>query len=79
VPHETIYWRFGAQWAIRQGDWKLCANRIDGVANPRLFNLKDDVGEMNDLSAMQPERVKELQSLWDKWSSEQAKPSWGPG
>ena len=22
-PHETLYWRFGNQWAIRHGDWKL--------------------------------------------------------
>ena len=22
-PHETLYWRFGEQWAIRHGDWKL--------------------------------------------------------
>lgn len=22
-PHEALYWRFGPQWAIRRGDWKL--------------------------------------------------------
>src|SRR5262249_50306898 len=22
-PHETLYWRFGPEWAIRRGDWKL--------------------------------------------------------
>lgn len=78
-PHEVLYWRFGEQWAIRKGDWKLCANRIDGVKNVKLFNLKDDIGEANDLGDKQPEKAKELKSLWDKWSSEQAKPSWGPG
>ena len=29
APHETLYWRFGDQWAIRKGDWKLVASRID--------------------------------------------------
>jgi arylsulfatase A-like enzyme len=22
-PHETMFWRFGDQWAVRNGDWKL--------------------------------------------------------
>ena len=77
-PHEVLYWRFGEQWAIRKGDWKLCANRIDGVKNVKLFNLKDDIGEAADMTAKEPEKAKELKALWDKWSAEQAKPSWGP-
>jgi arylsulfatase A-like enzyme len=77
-PHETLYWRFGEQWAVRHGDWKLCANRVDGVKNVKLFNLKDDVGESKDLSGEQPEKVKELKSLWDTWSSEQMEPRWKP-
>ncbi len=24
-PHETLYWRYGDQWAVRHGDWKLVA------------------------------------------------------
>lgn len=79
-PHEVLYWRFGEQWAVRKGDWKLCVNNIDGVKKPpALYNLKDDMGESKDLSEKEPERVKELKALWDKWSAEQAKPSWGPG
>jgi arylsulfatase A-like enzyme len=78
TPHEVLYWRFGEQWAIRKGDWKLCANSIDGVKNVKLFNLKDDIGESKDLSSEQPEKRKELQAMWDKWSSEQAPPSWQP-
>src|SRR5262249_40664490 len=23
TPHDVLYWRFGEQWAIRKGDWKL--------------------------------------------------------
>ena len=32
APHDHLYWRFGPQWAIRQGDWKLVAG-FDYVAN----------------------------------------------
>jgi arylsulfatase A-like enzyme len=77
-PHEVIYWRFGDQWAIRKGDFKLVANRIDGVDKILLYNLKDDIGEAKDLAAMMPKKVKELQADWNKWNAEQEKPRWQP-
>jgi arylsulfatase A-like enzyme len=76
-PHETLYWRFGEQWAIRKGDWKLVASAVDGNV-PRLINLKDDIREANDLSASMPEKAKELKAEWDKWSAEQMAPRWRP-
>jgi arylsulfatase A-like enzyme len=77
-PHTVLYWKFGNQWAIRKGDYKLVASNPDGVKTPRLFNLKDDIGEKTDLSEKMPEKVKELQADWDKWNAEQAKALWVP-
>jgi arylsulfatase A-like enzyme len=76
-PHDTLYWRFGEQWAIRKGDWKLVASQVDGN-KPRLINLAKDVGEADDLSAENPDKVKELKADWDKWSGEQMAPRWVP-
>lgn len=73
-PHETIYWRYSPQWAIRHGDYKLVVAR-GGKQSPELYNLAKDIGEQNDLASAQPEKVKELQGLWDKWNAEQAEPS----
>jgi arylsulfatase A-like enzyme len=77
-PHPVLYWRFGEQWAIRKGDFKLVASTVDGVRNVKLYNLKDDVGESKDLSESMPDKVKELKAEWDKWNAEQAKPLWVP-
>jgi arylsulfatase A-like enzyme len=77
-PHEVLYWRFGEQWAVRRGDYKLVASAPDGVQNVKLFNLKDDIGEAKDLSATMPDKVKELKAEWDKWNAEQMKPLWVP-
>jgi len=78
-PHETLYWRFGEQWCIRKGDWKLVVNRIDGVDKaPALYNLKDDIGESKDLAATHPDKVKELLNDWKAWNAEQAEPRWVP-
>ena len=88
-PHEALYWRFGPQWAIRKGDWKLVqaseTKLLPAVALPKipvgpvhLYNLATDVSESNDLSAQHPEKVKELQGAWDAWNRELAEPGWLP-
>jgi arylsulfatase A-like enzyme len=74
-PHETLYWRFGQQWAVRHGDWKLVAARPDNNL-PMLFNLAEDIGESKDLSATHPEKVEELARMWKAWNAEQIPPAW---
>jgi arylsulfatase A-like enzyme len=70
-PHQTLYWRYGPQWAIRHGDMKLVVAR-GGSGQPELYDLAADIGESKDLAAAQPTKVKALQAMWDKWSAEQA-------
>ena len=73
-PHQTLYWRYGPQWAVRHGDLKLVVSK-GGSGKPELYDLSKDIGESRDLAAAQPAKVRELQALWDKWSAEQAEPS----
>lgn len=73
-PHESLYWRFGPQWAVRHGDYKLVASR-GGSGEPELYDLAADKEESKDLAKDQPEKVKELRALYDKWNAEQAEPS----
>lgn len=54
--------------SVHQGDWKLirlfsCGEK--GGDRLKLFNLRDDVGERNDLVAKHPELVRELDKLID--------------
>ncbi|HEX4609722.1 MAG TPA: sulfatase-like hydrolase/transferase [Urbifossiella sp.] len=84
-PHETLYWRFGQQMAIRHGDDKLVRydtiadGGMAGVTAPRLYNLAADIGEATDLAAREPEKVKQLQALWDSWNTKNVAPLWGGG
>ncbi len=73
-PHETLYWRFGEQRAIRHGDYKLVVGR-DGSGQPELYNLASDISESKDLASADPEKLKELESLYASWNAEQAPPS----
>ena len=74
APHDALCWRFGVQYAVRQGDWKLVKPHIDMA--PRLHNLAQDLGEQNDLAAQNPEKVKQLQALWDAWNAKNEPPRW---
>lgn len=76
APHERLYWRFGQQIALREGDWKLV--KVRGDTQPRLYNLKADIGEKNDLAASEPDRVKAMQAAWDTWNATLIAPKWVP-
>jgi arylsulfatase A-like enzyme len=88
-PHDALYWRFGQQMAIRRGDYKLVrydsnADTNTGmggqpVTSAKLYNLKTDAGEANDLAAKEPAVVKELQAAWDAWNEKNVEPLWGSG
>ena len=49
---------YGAYSAILKGDYHLIYTWETGVL--RLFNIKDDIGEQNDLAVNMPNKVKEL-------------------
>lgn len=70
--HDTLFWRVGKKNALRQGDWKCIREGGDW----QLFDLASDVGETTDLAAKEPNRVKAMALLWDRWNSEQVDPLW---
>ncbi|OGV66782.1 MAG: hypothetical protein A2283_15180 [Lentisphaerae bacterium RIFOXYA12_FULL_48_11] len=74
APHNALFWRFGVQYAVREGDWKLVKAHVNDA--PRLHNLVKDPGEQTDLAAQEPDRVKQLQGLWDEWNKSNEPPRW---
>ena len=86
-PHEALYWRFGAQMAIRAGSHKLVrydvnadtltGQRRQGVSASKLYDLSTDPREAKDLAASMPEKVKELQAKWEAWNATLPPPAWG--
>jgi arylsulfatase A-like enzyme len=74
APHESLYWRFGQQTAIRKGDWKLV--KANGNNALELYNLAADIGEKTDLASAEPGKVKELQADWDAWNATLVEPKW---
>lgn len=55
-----------ASVSVHQGDWKLIRLFHEGESGKhryKLFNLKDDIGESNNLANQFPDRVKQLDKL----------------
>lgn len=70
-----LFWRTngGDAFAVRHGAYKLI--KI-GKRNPELYNLDDDIAEMQDLAEKQPEKVGAMQKLLDRWNDQLQAPKW---
>jgi len=66
APHETLYWRWIAQSAVREGEWKY----LRGGAREYLFDLDADKEEKHNLIKEHPEVATRLQKKLAQWASE---------
>ena len=58
-------WRTTPASVVRQGDWKLIEYFEDGRLE--LYNLKEDIGEHNNLAQKMPEKAGQLHALLKRW------------
>ncbi len=65
-PHETLYWRWIAQSAVREGRWKY----LRGGAREYLFDIEADREEKHNLLAKHPEIAERLQIKLAQWAQE---------
>jgi arylsulfatase A len=63
--HYPHYHNDNPHGAVRIGDWKLIQYFEDN--HFELYNLKDDIGEMNNLAAQHTAKVKELRKIMEDW------------
>ena len=59
--HENLYFHFGTDRALRQGNWKLVSAK---GGKWELYDLEKDRTELNDLSSKYSDRVKKMSELW---------------
>jgi arylsulfatase A-like enzyme len=64
--HNALFFEHEGNRAVRQGKWKLVSEFPENKWH--LYNINTDRSELNDLSNKQPEKVKELISLYDAWT-----------
>jgi len=64
APHETLFWRWIAQSAVREGKWKY----LRGGAREYLFDLDADKEEKHNLLAQNPDVAKRLAAKLGDWA-----------
>jgi arylsulfatase A-like enzyme len=76
LSRRALYWHYPhyhgsgnrPSGAVRAGDYKLIEWYEDGRVE--LYNLRDDIGERNDLAATMPDKAQELRRMLHVWRSD---------
>ena len=65
TPHSALFWEHMGNRAARQDKWKIVAERRKPW---ELYDLEADRTERHNLAAAQPDRVKQMEALYDAWA-----------
>ncbi|RUA12905.1 MAG: N-acetylgalactosamine-6-sulfatase [Flavobacteriia bacterium] len=64
--HEYLYWELGRNQAIRMGNWKAVRQLKGEERKIKLYNLKTDIKERDDVADQNPEVVKKMEEIFAK-------------
>ena len=68
---DYMAWEIFGNRALRQGDWKLrWQYKPFGKGEWELFNLATDLAERHDVAAQNPDKVRELNALWERYAKD---------
>lgn len=67
IARDEIWWLHEGNRAVRVGDWKLVAARDEPW---ELYDLRTDRAEQNNLAEKHPEKVRELEQIWQRRTDE---------
>ena len=69
TDQDVLAWEVFGNRAVRQGSWKLRWEwKPLGKGDWELFDLAADPGELKDLAAEHPDKLKEMVALWDDFA-----------
>ena len=67
IPERVLHWKFGEEWAVHQGSWKLIGK---GTVAQTLVDLQTDLGEKQNRIQEKSELAEELMKLHRQWVGE---------
>jgi arylsulfatase len=70
VPRDFLWWLHEGHRAVMAGDWKLVAAKGDPW---EFYDMRTDRAEQHNLAKTQPDKVRELEELWQRQTDAFAK------
>lgn len=64
--HDALFFEHEGNRAVRAGGWKLVSQYPENVW--QLYNINEDRTELNDQAHAYPDRVKEMENLYQNWA-----------
>lgn len=71
--HDALFWEHEGNRAVRAGKWKLVSRFDKGW---ELYDLEADRTELHDLSAKEPDVVKQLRAKYEAWAKRCGVEAW---
>ena len=75
-PHTELYWRKDNMAAARLDDYKVI--RVEHIPSV-MYNLSDDLGELNDLAETEVDQFQKINSKLEAWEEGLMEPLWTEG
>ena len=72
-PHETLYFQWQNNWAVREGEWKLIRKKGRGAKAKEdfsLLNLAEEKPEVTNHAKERPEIVARLKKRYSAWAED---------
>ncbi len=77
--HPQLFWEWGGNGAMRQGDWKLVWDALQQPPRWELFNIVEDRTELRDRAAEFPEQVIAMKEAYAAWATKTGRSNPGEG
>jgi arylsulfatase len=65
---ERLYWEWGGNCAVREGQWKAVWDTLNTGKKWQLFDVVADRTETTDLAGKHPERIKAMSVAYEAWA-----------
>ena len=70
----NLFWEHEGNRAVRSGNWKLVSKYPENKW--ALYNMEEDRSEMNDMGTIHPEKIAEMETLYNKWAERAGVVDW---
>jgi len=70
LDERKLFWEHGGRHGVRDGNWKLVQGARGLKEKVGLYNLYDDIGELDNVATKHPKRVEQMLADLNEWKAD---------